>query len=599
MTGHDWNALFDQTILADSTLPVVRTAEFPASEIPVKEKAPNLVYHTGVKYYRLPVILDDKDYPDTLKIAWIKDALNDTSQDAFEYLNAEPVLFFQQSAEARRLLEGYFKRKNFEAIENGLDNYRPLIFKLLNNYPESETAIDHYFNTRKQNRSRCFNECFFIETLLHLGREEKALKYLTVQVQEFCAAPAEYHPRITEAEFEPLCFSANPTIARNATDLLFQYMEKEKRLLFFKLPPYLDRSRFQQILLQWFDYYAQLDFRLDDVTAINEYRWFMSMGAPYLGERIGKKLWREFMRRKAFWQLETGAPAESPLSMAEYAFQDPTLSPADKRSILLEVPLDSRVLEGTDSRGVFKNRYLNLINSAFPNLKISRNDFDQLSLQSLYPYSFPWQIPAGDLEVRPFQPAMTVEKTDAVLAGLQRFAQKTGLTAIQPTALERYRYAQKSAEACLLDFLGSNQKIAYYDAESSDIPANYIDFFETEFKPVLSQAGIRDLRISQKTTRTEDGQYHYQIYVKCNESIYTLGYTARDTDWYLSQRLVKMINCCLIDKKVPIRLVEADSGDQMALFFLMEPAVIRPLLDQFGLRSRAVHYGDAFQQGGL
>ncbi len=103
---------------------------------------------------------------------------------------------------------------------------------------------------------------------------------------------------------------------------------------------------------------------------------------------------------------------------------------------------------------------------------------------------------------------------------------------------------------------------------------------------------------SSVETQTTAGEteYYYKVFVKYSESEYTyvFEYQEEETDWYQPQRLVKMINLCLIDQQTPLRLIEVNTYDQSALFVLSEPSKILSLFDKYSIKYGAVNFRDEF-----
>jgi hypothetical protein len=600
MVDKNMNNIFDNAIQNDTNYLIQKTNSFPKSitlYYDVKINNSELTYDSKQNYYDLKKLLDNENYSENQKIKFINEALNDTTKDALEYINTTTSNFWKESAKGKEIVEKYFERKQFETSIYSYIKYKYFIFKLLNDYPESENLIDEYFANREIISVKSDQEDFFISVLLKLGKEEKAVKYLKILIEDFCQNKTK-HEIVSREIFDSLCLSENKIIANEATNLFFQYLDEENVNTddYYILSTYLDKEKHTKVLEKWFEYYIKLDFDKINLESFNlydagkiqpefdAYISFMVSNSLYLGEKIGKRLWKEFLIKLPIWKKYFGQSFQiKQMYIIENSFKDKKLSIDEKRTMLFQAIKGKIPFNESDYYGYYKSRFLNLIIKAYPDLKINKEDFYKLELDKFIEYTFPLIIDNVLLEVHSFSKNLEGLEIDTIINDLNQFAKINSLQSIILSNTERFKLSLKSAKICIFDFFNKNEKVVGFYAQGSDSPANYIDLYRRKFETVLSKSGMQ-IEISQITTRLKENEYHYQIFIKNNsKSIYLHEYSGYDTDWYSPNRMVKMINLCLIENDLSDRLVEIYTGDPVYMFILMNPKILKPLLYKYGI----------------
>ncbi len=179
------NARFDSLVIADTTVDIIRTNEFPESQYVNKkvDKAgtAQLKYSPDkeLTLFSLLEVLDAPKYTEKAKIDFIKDALADTSRNAFLFLNHFDIDFWRTSPEATQLIEGYFKRMAFE--KNGKP-YEYFAFRTKSLYPEAYQLIRDYIARRDTLKNKYEDEGDLVYRLAVLGKEDEAVKFLDILV---------------------------------------------------------------------------------------------------------------------------------------------------------------------------------------------------------------------------------------------------------------------------------------------------------------------------------------------------------------------------------------------------------------------------------
>lgn len=622
----DLNAVFDNAIRKDTTLKIVRTTIFPQRES--ASRAPKVLsYPTKYKLYdsNLKGILEDTSYSETDKIAFIKNALADTSQDAFEYINGRSILFWRSSIEATQLIEQYFASKAFEHSNYIYTKYKHFEFITNSLYPQAYDSIIQYFNKRDTLTQKYPYEGRLVHVLLKLGKEQEALHYLEILINDFLKRKIETSalcikafPLFTDTDpeenvFNHFCFSNDPEIVEKATNLLFQLLEAYdyETYTLYPLTEFLDRGRHLKLLSKRFEHYATVDFspldsnKLNDrnlyykmVPEGNRFFSFMYSNSLLLGEVKGREMWQKFVETMPYWDLY-GQPFEmSQMYILENTFRDTSLTQQEMRTILMQCKKTEQFYTEANFYGTYKARFLRLLCKAYPNKKVPKEDFNKLQLSKILKYSYPLQITSYDLELVPHKTILTPTEADSLVHIVNTFAKSVKLTGIELTKKECFILTRHSAAGCLFDFFTKNNRLVAFDAEGASVPTNYIELFEKEFEPVLRKAGINNIEISQTTTRLDKHLFHYKIYVKCGDITYMHEFKEEGTDWYNQQRLSKLINLCLMQNKSVLRLVEVDSGDQSAYIILCEPRTLKPLLTKYGIASWAITPYDDFYNAG-
>jgi len=606
------NALFDDDIKKDDTYKIVTSATFPKSEFAARRSTKTLTYSKDLKLENnnLKAILDDTAYSETEKIAFIQDVLADTSRDVFEYVCYKSIGFWRSSPKATELIEGYFKSKAFEKSDDTFIKYKHFEFRTRNLYPDAYDSIVDYFKktlglTRKK---RYVHEADLLYRLIKLGKEREALQYLELLIKEYLNGQADVihfdlqdAPSFEKNVFDLLCFSNDQEIAKKATDLLFEVLgSKDPHSDLIALSAWLDRTKHIKLLEKWFAHYETVNFSPADLKEEHEMLYYINVvpeGSDcfrfmdrnvLLGEVKGREMWKKFVKIMPYRELY--ADDVYPLRILEIAFRDASLTVPEMRTMLFQCPRGEKFYEDKDYYGLYKGRFLQLLCKAYPNRKVPKTDFDKLQLNKILNYTTPLRITEKDLEVKPADIFLTREGINTMLHVLNSLAKSTRLTGIELTEKERFYLSLQPVEGCIFNFFRKNNRLIAFDAESAAIPVNYVNFFETEFHPVLHKAGINDIEISQTVTKIKNDEYHYKVYMRCGEITYLYECTEHKTDWYNPARLVKMINLCLMQKKSPLRLVEVDTGDQTANFILIEPAKVKPLLDKYNIPCTAISW---------
>lgn len=619
----DLNAIFDNVIRKDTTIKIVRTNIFPKSESSSKARKA-LTYSKDLKLYDNDIreILDDTAYSEADKISWIKQALADTSRDAFEYMYSRSILFWRSSKEATRLIEQYFASKAFEHSNKYYIRYKHFEFLTNNLYPQAYDSIVQYFSKRETLTIKYPEEGRLVHVLLKLGKEKEALYYLETLINDFLNKKINYSalhisafPVFDGTVFDHFCFSNNPEIVEKATDLLFRLLEAYDydTYTLYPLTEFLDKGRHLKLLTKRFKHYATVDFSpLDSIKLTEKERYYYAKRVPrgpaffswmyrnslLLGEVKGREMWQKFVETMPYWHL-CGQPFEmSQMYILENTFRDTSLTQQEMRTILMQCKKTDKFYTDGNIYGSYKARILRLLCKAYPDKKVPKEDFEKLQLGKIIEYSYPLQITSNDLALTPFRSILTTTEADSLVHIVDSFAKSVQLTGIKLTPKECFALSQQSAISCLYNFFVKNNRMISFDAEGASVPTNYIELFKQEFEPVLRKAGINNIAVSQTTTKLDKYLFHYKIYVKCGGVTYMHECKEESTDWYYQQRLCKLLNLCLMQIKSPLRLVEADSGDQSVYVILCEPRKLKPFLSNYNITSWAIsHYDDFYNAG--
>ncbi|OQP57102.1 hypothetical protein A3860_11090 [Niastella vici] len=178
---------------------------------------------------------------------------------------------------------------------------------------------------------------------------------------------------------------------------------------------------------------------------------------------------------------------------------------------------------------------------------------------------------------------MPEEKINSLVADLNKVAVSCDLPEIRLNKLMKFEIAIKHQYGVIHDFFRANNLLIGFYREDGDVPTNYVKLFEDEFKWVVKAQGCNHFTIGQVTKSINKDDYHYSLFVKYNKSIYKLGYSEEGThDYNDMQRLIKLLNLCLIDNKEKKRFVGMP-GEAFYEYVLMEPAIVMPLSKKYNL----------------
>jgi len=614
------NEVFDKTILLDKEFNVQKTTKFPPSDKSAIIKIDSIIplkYSSDQKLWDnyLRKILDNPRYSKNEKIQFIKDALADTTRDAFEYINNRGINFWRTSKEATQLIEKYFSDKKFECSDNPRVIFKYLEFKTKSLYPETYNLTIDYFRERPSLNHKYRDEGDLIYRLIELNKEEDAVKYLEILIDDYINDRTKYinlGGRMDQFYkgyvFDILCFSDNKYVADKATDLLFKLLNSKNYNTYelYMLTEYVDKERHHLLLKKWYEYYSKIDFTGINIEEVSSDKWkairqsipqaiayvdFMRIYSGYLGERFGKEFWEEFLSKVKYTQHHNNSPFQDwQLKTLESVFKNKSLTHKEKQNMLFQSVKTTNLFQ--EYR--YKDRYLKLVSLAFPDLKMKESEFEQLKLGEVLKYSYPLDIRVNELRIFDYSALkLTEEKIDRLISDLNNFSKENNLDTITLSKKERFSLSLTTAENFIIFFLQKKNLLLWFDPEGSSIPINYVNFFEWDFRRVLSKWNVK-FEISQVTKEISGQSYAYEIYLKYKNSIYTHKYTEQGTTWYNPQRIAKSVNLALIDNKDKRRLIEINTDDKAAMFVFIEPQKIKPLLNKYQMDSWAIKREDEF-----
>ena len=612
------NQRFDNAILKDAEIKVTRVTEFPASESPFTDKVILKAYRSETMLYDIDfkAILDDPKYAEADKVKFIKDALADTSRDAFKYIHSNRINFWNKSKEAKALIDNYFHNKQYEKSEDPNTRYKYFEFRTKSFYPETAQLITEYFASRPTLAVKYPYEIELIIQLKLMGKEEEAVKYLEIIVDDVIhdrlgkyVNYGERNATLTDGNvFEHLCLSENEAIAKKATDLLFNLVYQKpmggKRIHFFELLEYVDKNRYHQVLDKWYAFYMNLDFSKIDTTVLKKHGWskvisqfpdvegyegFMSFYSEYLADKHGKKFWNDFITKEKIAQYGNDDNANSQICKLEYVSKNKTVTREDLKQMLFQVIKTPNLFRSDN-----KARYLRLICQAYPDRKIPKADFDKLQLEKICAYSMPITLNEEALELPQYWEIPTVARVNKLAADINEFSRENNLNGISFHKKQTFllsRLAAPDAGVIICDHLIKNNIIIEVDYNKNEEIAfsNYIDLFNSSFRKVLEKKN-HHFSISQITQKIKEDEYRYQIYVKYNNTIYKTEYTGKEKLYQNGRRLMKMMNLCLMENKAKERIIEIKVDKLNHTFAFMEPAKLTPFLDKQSDKLRKIYY---------
>jgi len=199
---------------------------------------------------------------------------------------------------------------------------------------------------------------------------------------------------------------------------------------------------------------------------------------------------------------------------------------------------------------------------------------------------------------------MPEEKIHELIADLNTVAVKCNLPEIRLNKLSEFLISDNNARNVIDEFLQMNNLIIefhrYIDAPEG-APIDYVKLFTNKFSQIVNAQHCNDFTIGQVTEPVNGNGHNYNLFVKYNKSGYNHTWTEQDTTIYTHpqrivkiddpQRLIKMLNLCLIENKEKKRFITRISGVGYE-FVLMEPAALMPLSKKYNLGFFAIEEGD-------
>jgi hypothetical protein len=185
---------------------------------------------------------------------------------------------------------------------------------------------------------------------------------------------------------------------------------------------------------------------------------------------------------------------------------------------------------------------------------------------------------------------MPEEKINELIADLNSVAVTCNLPEFRPHKLTKFLLSRDRPYNVFNYFLHVNKLIVsfhrYVDAPEDAHPVppiNYVDLFINKFSQAVVAQHCDHFTIGQATKSLDNNEYNYNLFVKYNKSGYNLTYTEKPIGYYSDvQRLVKMLNLCLIDNKEKKRFIGM-YGEMTRAFILMEPAAVMALSKKYNL----------------
>jgi hypothetical protein len=613
------NEQFDKKILGDQLRKVEKVNAFPPTAVVFQCSNSIPAYNPKMDLGDrvLKSFLENPGYSEASKIQFIKDALADTTRVAVESFTYDPCTFWRSSKEATALVNAWFDARQFEKSEESFIRYRRLKFVTRSQLPESYQMITDYFKSRPTLTIKYDYEADLVYWLVQMGKEKEALDYLEVIVEDLIHGRVQYPSFGSRSGvfergnlFDFLCLSENETVAKRANDLLFHLLDHKtyEPHVLYPLSSRLDKARHNQMLDKWYAYYSSLDFNKVDpkelqtkgwqavretVPECDNYESFMSGNWRYLLGKYGAGYWKELFSKSVYTQKKSRRHFEEiQFELLTILFRNFPYSDRELQQMLFDIIKTENLVE-------YKEQYLLLISMAWPDRKVSKTDFDKLQLGKFLAYTSP-------LDIKPYKknvikaPVFTMpeEKINELVTDLNSMAVKCKLPAITLNKLTKFLIGLKNPYGVIHDYLRINNVVIGFYREDSDVPTDYVKLFEEKFAHVVSRQHCSHFTIAQETKAISKNEYNYHLFVKYKNSSYKIEYTEKGTHEYTDmQRLVKMLNRCLIDNKEKKRFIGMYS-DAFSEFLLIEPAAIMPLSKKYDLALFAIDEDNGAQDPG-
>ena len=403
-----------------------------------------------------------------------------------------------------------------------------------------------------------------------------------------------------------MCLSENEAVAKRATELLFHLLlnKSHETHVLYPLTAYLDKERHNQMLDKWFAYYSALDFSKIDLKELqidgwkavkkavpecDDYVSFMSGNWRYLIGKHGAKYWEELLSKSIYTQKKNGWPfEEDELHLLEILFKNFPYSDRELQQMLLQAIKTENLFKEK-----YREKYLRLVSMAYPDRNVPRADFDKLKLGKFITYSVPLKIEAYKKKVIKTPVfIMPEEKINELVADLNSIAIKSQLPEVKLNKLTKFLIATSYPYKVINDYLRANNLNLGFYREDGGTPTDYVKLFKDVFVQVVIAQHCGHFTVGQVTKTIKKDFYNYNLFVKYNRSLYRFTYSEEGTTDYTDmQRLVKMLNLCLIDSKEKKRFIGMYS-DAFHEFILMEPAIIMPLSKKYKLGLYAIEEED-------
>ena len=585
---------FDQVILNDSSIQVTSSVVGKSSEnrdasYQILEK-----YDPGTDYDKWMIkklvcsnYVNEKD-----KLDFVKAAIDDTERGLFKYSYEEKCDCLSDQLKLKKLFQNYFRQRQDYNPKNG-EQFPYLKFIIANNFEESYGAIKKYMEVRDTLDNKYGGESMFPLVLGNLGYEQEALELLTFFINEYKKGRQEWMPdgsiRDKKNIFALLGTLEDTTIRKKAIELAFERYRLNRSDEIGRFLKYVDLFRYKHHLVEWFEYYQNLELsKLDRVETIRMKTFFSGEGLN-IAPDIGWEYWENFVNIKNLWdKSDLGSYEATMINIAKkVSLADLSKSQAEK--ILSFLREENRFLSDESKlkeRGKIIG-YLQAVRSFFP--EVEWEVLKEYCPQKYIEHAWSWsdlitrleQLNNIQLEI---QPQLTKIRDSFIELGLLEDIQLDGYDQF----LFDIGYLMKE------DFLFKSNRIISFDAEPGVFPVSYKKLFDYEFQDILRGIGVNSISIHENNVIV-DGECQYEISIRDGENQF--GFTYKDrSDWYKPTYFVKTLNLILINLGVKERMIFIETYDQFVLLAVVDPNKYFPSANELSLFSYGLNREDGLMK---
>ena len=476
----------------------------------------------------------------------------------------------------------------FDGFKSKIEDNKPTlsayyIFRIVNQLEDSYKRIRMYFANRDQFESKPSIEGKFILELIWMKKYEEAADYFEILINDYYDGKINY--LFMEKIFQQLCFCHNREANEIGFNLLMKHLRFSKATwndTEVELAYFLNNDRVEELCITKFEKIRHVDL----TTQYHLYESHIAFCKRYVSERIGKKLWNDFMSKKVFIEEKEGASFyEKQLDLLDAAFNDRSLTFEDKLHMLFQIEQKKNLFSNLSN----KQRYINCARKVFEDERLF-SDGDVLKKLRISMVDY---VTFEEIHLINDQRILDPEKIFNDMIAIN----------LLPMEQRRYEY---------FSFLSSNTSYQFHNRlldlalfqtnlvkrillKSVDNTYNFKTAFSKYFHPLLEQINITDIDVIQKTEFKEHG-IKQAVVVRSNthKLLFNVAYRYDTPCDY--RYLAKAINLILIEKNVKHRLIESKSFDAMSYqeYILFEPAKIRAFYDKYELICWATSSSDAF-----
>lgn len=550
----------------------------------------NFVYNPNEYYnpiFRTNVICS-KFIPETLKLDFVKDALNDKEKGIFKNGLTCPCL--KSQPKLSELFCNYYRNIS-ETSNDKSDKFKFLTFVVRNELPNDIEEINKYFDSRETLQNFHRHETDFPINLIKKGKIEESLALVRMFVNDQAKGKIKSIHDGSHSEkknlFALLYFKGDDKTKIQTLDLAFEYYKNINRGYTYSLNKflkYIAPIRYQQSVEFWLH---KLEISDSSVRANNvEYCSLLRSDGTIVAEKEGISYWYKFLESEPRWKNANDDFDGAMLPVA-FACMKGIVSEKEKTSVIEHILHHNKYFKPDEKHQAshFFEQFLEILYIAYP--KITNDEIESFIPQRYKKYGswiYTWELVINkgkDQQLISLEDKLSIfnkhgYKIKSEIDEYDKFIHDTGLG------------------NDIMTLINETGNTVSFGSEGGEFPLSYEKLFKTQFLPVLINNGINNIGISE-IQKVMEGYCIHDIQIHTSEKLYKTNFTV-ESDWYDIRPLVKSLNLALKDLNSNLRFIYLGIDQTNAWLGLLDPNQFFPLAEEIKLHCFAINYEDGMMK---